>query len=185
MPRLVENQWLFRFAQNLKLRTKRAQFRSTRNLGTVENNRGTGPFDKPLLYCSRGVLTVRCMAGGSCGLSSGQSWNEEARLRRDTWPPGRRRRTMMKAADTPAITVAAVSAPTTRPTNRLPLPPSISMCSRFFVCCGRPKTEDKTSLKLFVPIEITNSWIKFVLDEQCKERVFIFKKTGKKCTSFT
>lgn len=88
-------------------------------------------------------LTVRCMAGGKCGLSAVQSWNDALRLWRETCRNNRRRRTITNATDAAAITVAAESAPTSKPiTRRLPLPLLLSLpmmaSSRFFVCCGKP-----------------------------------------------
>lgn len=82
-------------------------------------------------------LTVRCMAGGRCGLSAEQFLSDRLRLRPDTC---RRRRTITNATDAPASTVAADNAPTSRPITRCPpAPVPISLFSRFFVCCGKPE----------------------------------------------
>lgn len=65
-------------------------------------------------------LTVKWIAGGSWGLSAAQSWNDALRLRRDTCRIIRRLRTITNATDAPVMTVAAVSAPTSRPIIRWP-----------------------------------------------------------------
>lgn len=88
---------------------------------------------KPIIF----GLTVRCMAGGRCGLSAEQFRSDRLRLRPD---PCRRRRTITNATDAPASTVAADNAPTSKPITRWPpVPVPISFSSRFFVCWGKPE----------------------------------------------
>lgn len=103
--------------------------------------------------CSAFGLTVRCMAGGRCGLSAGHSWNDVLlRLRRDTCRIRRRRRTMTNATDAPAMTTIADNAPTSRPIRRWAL--LIWPVSLFFVCCGKPATRREVRMSILLSDEI-------------------------------